>query len=426
MEDGIYRFGEFTLSPSERQLAQSGKSVPLPPRAFDALHLLVRRHESLVSRGELFSTLWPGVHVTDASLTNLIVLLRKIVGPGAIETVSKFGYRFTPSVTGEPGIRQDAYTAFVRGKELLAERSPDSILRAQDLFWLCLARDPHFAPGWAWLGRARRLQEKFGRPSGAPALAEAAFERAFAIDPELACAHQFYTQVQVDSGHAAQAMTRLALRIKTHGMEPETLAGLVQVLRYCGLLDDSLRAHRNAIALDPAIKTSVAHTHFLQGDFAKVFETYTGVLYYLDAAAWAALGAHDGAAALLRPRLSSPGLSPVMSVVMGSLLAILEGRSEQALDLIRNAEPFREPEILFYLARHLGMLDARDLTIRFLQRAREEGFWSSTAMENDPAFAQLRNSHEFDLELEETKRLESVALQAFYESLGSAVAWGSA
>jgi DNA-binding winged helix-turn-helix (wHTH) protein len=346
MENGTYRFGEFTLSPTERQLTRNGQCVPLPPRAFDTLHLLVRRHETLVPRSELFSSLWPGVNVTEASLTNLIVLLRRILGHTAIQTVSKFGYRFTLPVTGEPGITQDAYAAFVRGKELLSERSADSITHAQDLFWLTLARNPHFAPGWAWLGRARRLLEKLIGRSRTPELAEAAFQRAFAIDPELACAHQFYTQLQVDSGNAQQAMTRLALRLKTtQGKEPETLAGLVHALRYCGLLDDSLTAHRNAIALDPTIKTSVAHTHFLQGDFARVFETYSGTLYYLDAAAWAALGAHDRAATLLRTRLSRPELGPVMAVLMASLLAILDGKNEQALNLIRNAEVFREPEI---------------------------------------------------------------------------------
>jgi DNA-binding winged helix-turn-helix (wHTH) protein len=425
MEDGIYRFGEFTLSPGERRLTYSGKCVPLPPRAFDALQLLVRRHENLVPRTDLFSALWPGVHVTEASLTNLIVRLRKTLGRTAIQTVSKFGYRFTLPVTGEPGITQEAYSSFVRGKDLLSERSADSIMSAQDLFWLCLAKDPHFAAGWAWLGRTRRLLEKFRGHSSAPDLAEAAFQRAFSIDPELVCAHQFYTQLQVDSGHASQAITRLASRLKTHGKEPETLAGLVQALRYCGLLEDSLKAHQNAVTLDPTIKTSVAHTHFLRGDFAKVFETYTGALYYLDAAAWAALGARERAADLLRMRLSKPELGPVMAVLMASLLAILDGRSEHASDLIRDAEVFREPEVLFYLARHLGMLDAHDLAIRFLRRARQEGFWSSTSMKHDPAFVGLRNSHEFDLEVKEAERLESAALQAFHESLGTAVAWES-
>jgi hypothetical protein len=39
-------------------------------------------------------------------------------------------------------------------------------------------------------------------------------------------------------------MTRLATRLKTHGEDPDVLAGLVQVLRCCGLLGESLAARR--------------------------------------------------------------------------------------------------------------------------------------------------------------------------------------
>ena len=37
MEDGAFRFGEFSLFPSERRLAQGTRGLPLPPKAFDAL-----------------------------------------------------------------------------------------------------------------------------------------------------------------------------------------------------------------------------------------------------------------------------------------------------------------------------------------------------------------------------------------------------
>ena len=42
MEDDTYRLGEFSMSPRERRLFRSGESVLLPPKAFDALYLLVR------------------------------------------------------------------------------------------------------------------------------------------------------------------------------------------------------------------------------------------------------------------------------------------------------------------------------------------------------------------------------------------------
>lgn len=426
MHEGIYRFGEFALSPADRRLTRAGEYVPLPPLAFDALELLVRRHGTLVPRAELFAALWPGVHVTEASLTNIIVLLRKVLGHESIQTSSKYGYRFNLAVIGEPGISQAAYSCFVRGKELLAERSAESIEGAQDQFLLCLAEDPNFAAAWAWLGRTRRLLEKFAGRTSAPELAEAAFQRAFVLDPDLFCAHQFYTQLQVDSGQALQAMERLAFRIHRRGNDPESMAGLVQVLRYCGLLDDSVAAHELAVGLDPTIKTSVAHTHFLRGEFARVFETYTGELYYLDAAAWAALGARERAADLLRGRVSRPELGPVMRVLMASLLAILEGRGEDAVQRIDRAEIFREPEILFYLARHLGMAGASGPAVHLLGRARVEGFWSSAFIERDEAFAEVKKLSAFQSELREAKKLETAAKEAFRNLLKDGNAWKAA
>ena len=420
MEDGAYRFGEFSLFPSERRLCQSGTCIPLPPKAFDAMHLLVRNHGGLVLRQEIIQTLWPNIHVSEANLTNIIVQLRKILGRDAIQTVSKSGYRFTLPVLGEPGIKQAAYASFVRGKELTAERSLESISQARDLFWLCLANDPNFAAAWAWLGRCCRMLEKFkGGQSINLDLAETAFRRAFAIDPDLACAHHFYTQLQADSGQALEAMTRLAARLKQHGEEPGTFAGLVQVFRFCGLLQESVAAHERAIALDPTVSTSVAHTYFLLGEYERVFETYVGKRYYLDAAAWAAMGDTDHAITVLRERLPQPELSPLMFGLMASLLAVLEGKSEEAITIMERTEVLREPEVLFYFARHLAILNVAPATVEMLRRVRQAGFSSSRTLEQDAAFAGVRSQPGFDHERKEAKDRETHASHLLHETLGS-------
>jgi DNA-binding winged helix-turn-helix (wHTH) protein len=419
MEDGAYRFGEFSLFPSERRLCQNATTVLLPPKAFDAMYLLVRNHGGLVLRQEIIQTLWPNIHVTEANLTNIIVLLRKVLGRDAIQTVSKSGYRFTLPVLGEPGVRQVAYSNFVRGKELAAERSPESVLRARDLFWLCLANDPNFAAAWAWFGRCCRILEKFkGGQSINLDLAESAFRRALVIDPDLACAHHFYTQLQADLGQALQAMTRLAARLKQHGEEPETFAGLVQVFRFCGLLEESIAAHERAIALDPTVNTSVAHTYFLQGEYERVFETYVGKRYYLDAAAWAAMGDTNHAIKVLRERLPHPELSPLMFGLMASLLAVLEGRSEEATAIMEHTEVLHEPELLFYFARHLAILNVGPAAVAMLRRSRQAGFSSSRALERDDAFAGVRNQPGFDHEQEEAKDREIQASRILHETLG--------
>ena len=418
----VFRFGEFALSPRERRLSREKENVLLTPKAFDLLEILIRNHGSLVPRSELFSTLWPGIHVSEANLTNLIVLLRKALGPDAIQTVSKHGYRLMAQVTGEPGIKHEAYESFIRGKELLAQRSPDAIAKARELFWFSLSHDPQFASAWAWLGRACRLLEKFnGYPSSAD-LAEAAFQRAFIIDPDLACAHQFYTQLQVDTGQAAQAMIRLTDRLENHRQDPETLAGLVQAFRYCGLPEESIAAHEQAVCLDPTIRTSVAHTHFVRGEFSRVFETYTGALYYLDAAAWAALGACDRAALLLRERLKQPALGKMMTILMSSLLAVLDGQTERATDLMKDFEGIRDPEALFYLARHYAMFDDLEGAVQMVRRARLAGFWSSCALLNDPVFSKLRSHPDLQRETQEADCSESYSRRLLHQSLSPVTA----
>jgi DNA-binding winged helix-turn-helix (wHTH) protein len=418
----VFRFGDFALSPRERRLSQANENVFLAPKAFDLLEMLVRNHGSLVPRSEIFPALWPGIHVSEANLTNLIVQLRKILGTEAIQTVSKHGYRLMAQVTGEPGIKRAAYESFIRGKELLAQRSPDAIAQARELFWFSLSHDPQFAAAWAWLGRACHLFEKFGGHPSPAALAEAAFQRAFTVDPDLACAHQFYTQLQVDTGQARKAMTRLARRLESHREDPETLAGLVQAFRYCGLLEESVAAHRQAACLDPTVRTSVAHTHFARGEFQRVFETYTGALYYLDAATWAALGDGGRAALLLRERIEQPELGQAMMTLISSLLAVLDGRTGRAAELMTDLEGIRDPEIFFYLARHYAMFDDLDGVVQMVRRARLAGFWSSYALLNDPVFGKLRGDSALLNEIEEATRLESECRELLHQCLSPVTA----
>jgi hypothetical protein len=78
-----------------------------------------------------------------------------------------------------------------------------------------------------------------------------------------------------------------------------------------GQLEESAAAHQRAIALDPAMVTSVPHTHFLRGNYQATLDTYAATRYYLDAAAWAALGDTTRAASLLR---DSPRRWAVVSI----------------------------------------------------------------------------------------------------------------
>lgn len=96
----LYEFGEFRLDPSERVLAVHGKRIPLPPRAFDTLLILVQNRGHVLTKDELMGAIWPDTFVEENNLTQQISALRRAFGSEQhyIETVPKMGYRFNSEV----------------------------------------------------------------------------------------------------------------------------------------------------------------------------------------------------------------------------------------------------------------------------------------------------------------------------------------
>lgn len=99
----LYEFGPFQLDTAERQLLRQGQPVPLTPKAFETLLVLVKRGGHLVGKEELMQALWPDSFVEEANLTNNIWTLRNALGESReshqyIETVPKRGYRFVAEV----------------------------------------------------------------------------------------------------------------------------------------------------------------------------------------------------------------------------------------------------------------------------------------------------------------------------------------
>jgi hypothetical protein len=73
--------------------------------------------------------------------------------------------------------------------------------------------------------------------------------------------------------------------------------------------------------------------------------------------------------------------------LMASRLAVLEGKSEEATAIMEHTEVLHEPELLFYFARYLAILNVGPAAVAMLRRSRQAGFSSSRALEQDGAFA---------------------------------------
>jgi DNA-binding winged helix-turn-helix (wHTH) protein len=84
--------------------ADGGKVVQVQPKIMDVLVCLAARPGEVVTREELFSTVWAGTHVTEHVLARAISELRKVFDdsaqkPRVIETIPKVGYRLIAPVT---------------------------------------------------------------------------------------------------------------------------------------------------------------------------------------------------------------------------------------------------------------------------------------------------------------------------------------
>jgi DNA-binding winged helix-turn-helix (wHTH) protein/Tol biopolymer transport system component len=98
-----YVFGPFRLEPAKRRLLRDGEPLPLTPKAFDTLLLLVQNRERVMEKEEVLRLVWPDAVVEESNLAQNVFTLRRALGDtpeGArfIATVPRRGYRFVADV----------------------------------------------------------------------------------------------------------------------------------------------------------------------------------------------------------------------------------------------------------------------------------------------------------------------------------------
>ena len=224
----------------------------------------------------------------------------------------------------------EAYAHYLRANRLSA--SSPQWLGAIEAYQRAVEADPSYAPAWARFGRCLRVVSKYGlAPDAREWLdqAEEAFQRAFRINPDLSLAHHLYTHFEVDAGRSLEAMIRLLGRVRGCSTDPELYAGLLHACRYVGLLDASIAAHQRATRLDPAIRTSIAHSFFMSGDFERAIELDVDDPPYLTPLALHALGRSDEALDLCRSARERSPANEQLKLLVNAIGSVLEGDTEE-------------------------------------------------------------------------------------------------
>lgn len=112
-----YRWDDFVIDLDAFRLERAGVPLPLEPKAFNLLALMIDRPGHVFTKQEIFERLWPDTVVTDHALTRVVAQLRRVLGDEArdaryIETVPTRGYRWLKTVAPEvPGTSAPAAPA---------------------------------------------------------------------------------------------------------------------------------------------------------------------------------------------------------------------------------------------------------------------------------------------------------------------------
>ncbi|MBL8700063.1 MAG: AAA family ATPase [Alphaproteobacteria bacterium] len=128
---GPLSFGPFRVDAQEQRLWRDGVAVPVTRKSFALLAALLARPGRLVTKTELFDTVWHGASVSDAALSRCIRELRVALGddaatPRYIETAHGRGFRFVAPVSAMPGAAAPPASAVespMRRRPLIAGRA---------------------------------------------------------------------------------------------------------------------------------------------------------------------------------------------------------------------------------------------------------------------------------------------------------------
>jgi serine/threonine protein kinase len=312
-----------------------------------------------------------------------------------------------------------AYELYLRANEL--SRDTSQWHQALGVYQRCIDEDPHYAPGWAGVGRMHRLIGKYIGSESVERLARAeqALKRALELNPDLSAAENVLAHLDVDLGRAEEAMVRLIRRARDRPADPDLYAGLAHASRYCGLMSASIAATEQARRLDPRIRTSGANTHFMLGEYDRVLDFQQESVPYLKSLALVMLGRGD------EVRNAFPGLDVAATGRLGtfiaSLLDLAEGRTAAAIENLEKLKDIPDPEGRYYVARALAFLGDCERALPLLGGCVEDGFFCLTAFTRDPWLDSLRGRSEFAAIVRRVEARHRQAVISFLSAEGDRV-----
>jgi eukaryotic-like serine/threonine-protein kinase len=304
----------------------------------------------------------------------------------------------------EAPINRNAYEYYLRGVDLYFL---NDFLAAITMLEKSTSIEPGYAPAWAYLGRAyatnASLQfgghEHYGR-------AQAAFEKAIALDPALVAPRVYMANLLTDTGRVEQSVPLLREAIQNSPTNAEAHWELGYAYRFAGMLPQAVSESELARRLDPQVKinSSAMNAYLYLGEYDKFLQSLPVndspyILFYRGFAEYYAGRMQEAATDFSRAFEQDPSL---MQAAIGKALSYaIRNDNTAGLALLHQTEEkieklgVSDAEGIYKVAQAYAVLGDRASAQGMLRRSVEGGFFCYPYFESDPLLNNLRREREF-------------------------------
>ncbi|HZW94381.1 MAG TPA: winged helix-turn-helix domain-containing protein [Candidatus Eremiobacteraceae bacterium] len=364
-----------------------------------------------------------GQGVIDLKYDNLLTVQDKVTS----QLISELQLTLSPTeaerLKPEAAVNPLAYEYFLQGLDFHGQHKfPLAIKMLEKSTEI----DPNYAPAWAYLGASYTSDAAFelgGREQYRRA--QAAYERALAIRPNLLDAQMFLANLLIDTGKVEQAVPLLRDALKTNGNYAAAHWELGYAYRFAGMLDESVAECERARQLAPLVKGngSVLNTYLYLGQYQKFLESLpvddsSFILFYRGFGEFHEKEFDQAS----RDFDHAYELDPTLYTGIGKALSdSIHQRKAEGLDLLNGLERkitdqgVGDPEGTYKIAQAYAVLGDKISAMRALRMSVESGFFSYPYLSQDPLLNDLRREPEFDQTLNAARQRHEAFKSAFFK-----------
>jgi TolB-like protein len=322
-------------------------------------------------------------------------------------------------------INGEAYEYYLRGIDFYSlNQFADAISALEKSTSL----EPNYAPAWAHLGRAYTTHASLefgGREDYIKA--QAAYEKAIALNPSLLEPRIYMANLFTDTGRAEQAVPLLRSVLQDSPNNAEAHWELGYAYRFAGMLNESVAECARARQSDPQVKinSSALNAYLYLGEYEKFLESLPAndnvyILFYRGLGEFYMNKPQEAAADFDRAYDQNPSLLP--ADVGKALSYSIKRQPARGLQLLQQTvakvedSGVSDAEGMYKLAQAFAVLGDKASALHMLRHSIGGGFFCFPYFQSDPLLENIRGESEFQNLLNEARTRHEQFQKTFFTS----------